>query len=391
MHEKVALDIQVVAALPRDAELVCRSLTDQGIMCRSNSKATVAAIASEIPNKTDILILFEEALDQSAIECLADALRRQPPWSDIPVIVLTGGGGVTRSSERLAKMREPLGNVTLIERPARPITLISSVRAAIRARQKQYEIFGHLAQLQKTEEALRISHENLERKVTERTAALRQLSASLMRAQDDERRRIARELHDSVGQYLAGLSMELGALAKSMKPGLLEGPLKTLQTCVNETRTISYLLHPPLLDEVGLSSAIQWYVDGFVGRSGIQVLVNMDKGSRLPADIETALFRVLQEALTNIHRHSGAKTAEVSLTYLPTEIVLDVVDHGKGMSKASLERFQSSGTAAGVGLAGMRERITEIAGRLQISSNAEGTHIRASIPLHMTEYHEQVC
>ncbi len=381
MAERVDLDIKIVASLPRDAELICSSLTDPGITCRLNSPATAVAVAAEIPERTDIIILFEEALDQHATECLAEALSRQPPWSDIPIIVLTGGGAVSRASERLAKMREPLGNVTLIERPVRPITLISSVRSAIRARKKQYEIAEHLANLQQADEALRRSHENLERQVADRTSALRQLSSSLMRAQDEERRRIARELHDSLGQYLAGLSMELHQLAKQVEPALLEGPLKTLQTCVDETRTISYLLHPPLLDEAGLSSAIQWYVDGFVGRSGIQVALKIGQVPRLPPDIETAIFRVLQEALTNIHRHSDAKTAEVRLTYCPTEVILDVVDHGKGMSKANLERFGSSGTAGGVGLAGMRERINEIAGLFEINSSPKGTHIKAAVPL----------
>ena len=376
---EMSLDTQVFASLPRDAQLICASLTAAGIACRSS--ASPAAIAADIPGRADVIVLFEEALDETSVGLLVDALRRQPPWSDLPIIVVTGGGAASRRSQRLAKMSEPLGNVTFIERPVRPVTLVSSVRTAIRARQKQHEICGHLKQLQEAEEALQRSHENLERQVIERTATLHQLSASLMRSQDEERRRIARELHDSVGQYLAALSMELHQLAQTGFPqSQLTSALKTLETCTNETRTISHLLHPPLLDEVGLASAVQWYVEGFEKRSGIKVTLKMDKIPRLPADIETAIFRALQEAVTNIHRHSRAERAEVSLGHRCSEIVLDIVDYGKGMPKAKLNRFVKSGTAGGVGLAGMRERIREIGGNLQIVSNSEGTHVTVSVP-----------
>jgi signal transduction histidine kinase len=374
----MSLDTQVFASLPRDAQLICASLTAADIPCRSTTSH--AAIAADIPGRADIIVLFEDALDETAVGVLVDALRRQEPWSDLPIIVLTAGGAVSRRSQRLAQMSEPLGNVTFIERPVRPITLISSVRAAIRARQRQYEIRGHLRKLQEADEALQRSHESLERQVVERTATLRQLSASLMRSQDEERRRIARELHDSLGQYLAALSMELHRLAESGDSQLTTA-LKTLDTCINETRTISHLLHPPLLDEVGLTSAVQWYVEGFEGRSGIKVALKMAKIPRLPADVETAVFRVLQEALTNIHRHSRAERAEVSLAHRSLEIVLNIVDYGKGMPKTTLSRFVKSGTAGGVGLAGMRERIREIGGDLRIDSSAAGTQVAVSVPL----------
>ena len=384
-NAEMSIDTQVFASLPRDAELICNSLTAVGITCRSSPSP--AAIAADIPGRADVIVLFDEALDETAVGVLVDALKRQEPWSDVPIIVLTGGGAVSRRSQRLAKMSEPLGNVTFIERPVRPITLISSVRVAIRARQKQYEIRGHLKELQEADEALQRSHESLERQVVERTATLRQLSASLMRSQDDERRRIARELHDSLGQYLAALSMEVHRLFEG-GDSQLSTALKTLESCISETRTISHLLHPPLLDEVGLSSAVQWYVEGFEGRSGIKVALKMAKIPRLPADVETAVFRVLQEALTNIHRHSRAQRAEVSLAHGSSEIALDIVDYGKGMPKATLNRFLQSGTAGGVGLAGMRERIIEIGGDLRIESNFQGTHVTVSVPLRAVDSSE---
>jgi signal transduction histidine kinase len=371
------LDIQVLPLLVRDGELICSELERAGLACRVSESA--AGIARDIECGADIILLLEEALDESSIRLLADSLHRQPSWSDVPVIVLTAGGAVSSASQRLATMREPLGNVTLIERPVRAITLISSVRAAVRARERQYEVRGHLSELKAAEDALRRSHESLERQVADRTATLRQLSASLMRSQDEERRRIARELHDSIGQYLAGLSMELHRLASAGNLQLAPA-LKMVETCISETRTISHLLHPPLLDEVGLASAMSWYVDGFVARSGIQVSLELEEIPRMLADIETAIFRVLQEALTNIHRHSGSKTAKVSLAIQSSSVVLQVLDYGSGMPKASLDRFASSGTAGGVGLAGMRERIREFAGDLKITSDENGTQLAASIP-----------
>ena len=380
-NAELDFNVWVLTSLVRDSELICNSLVSAEIKCRC--LISIAHEARNLLDGADVLVVLEEALDEYSIRCLANALRQQPPWSDLPVIVLTGGGAVSQTSERLAKMRAPLGNVTLMERPVRPITLLSSVRAAIRARQKQYEIRDYLEKLKKADYSLRRSHELLERKVAERTATLRQLSSTLMRSQDEERRRIARELHDSLGQYLAALGMDLNQLAATGNPRFLSSARKTLDICVNETRTLSHLLHPPLLDEIGLASAIQWYVEGFVARSGLKIDLKMTEtpAPRFSNNIETTIFRVLQEALTNIHRHSNSKTAEVSLEYRPSEIVLKVADHGTGMPKAHLERFQNSGTAGGVGLAGMRERVMELGGTLRIKSSSEGTNVKVSVPI----------
>ena len=236
--EQLELDfnVLVLASLERDAELICHSLAGSEINCRGG--ISIADAAKDILSGVDVLVVLEEALDENSIGSLAEAMRRQPPWSDLPVIVLTGGGAVSKLSERLAKMRAPLGNVTLLERPVRQITLISSVRVAIRARQRQYEIRDYIEKLKKADESLRRSHERLERTVAERTATLRQLSSSLMRSQDEERRRIARELHDSLGQYLAALGMDLDQLAASGNPKFLAAARKTLDTCIKETRTL---------------------------------------------------------------------------------------------------------------------------------------------------------
>jgi signal transduction histidine kinase len=222
-----------------------------------------------------------------------------------------------------------------------------------------------------------------EKEALESQEASRRLSTRLMEFQDEERRKFARELHDSLGQYLAVIKMNLETLARRQPESpLINDSLGYLEKSISETRTISHLLHPPLLDEVGFVSAAEWFIDGFAQRSGIQVASDIPKDlARLPRAMELALFRVLQEALTNIHRHSGSMTGKVSLEAIPEGIVLKIEDHGKGIPKEVLAGFQTNGRRLGVGLAGMRERIREQGGRLEVRSAASGTLITVALPL----------
>jgi signal transduction histidine kinase len=213
--------------------------------------------------------------------------------------------------------------------------------------------------------------------------ALRALSARLLTLQDAERRKFARELHDSVGQHLAAMKMAMSMLQAKL-PGdtTLQDCIKMLDDTIAETRTISHLLHPPLLDEVGLNSAARWFVEGFGKRSGISVNLDiLDEDIRLPEATELVLFRVLQESLTNVHRHSGATRADVSLHTSGKEATLRVTDYGRGIPPAVLLSLQEDGSGGGVGLAGMTERIREIGGRLKIRSSAIGTEIVARVPI----------
>jgi signal transduction histidine kinase len=217
--------------------------------------------------------------------------------------------------------------------------------------------------------------------------AARRLSARLLNLQDDERRRLSRELHDSLGQYLTSLKINLSLLQKSgtKSEQVIAECEKLLDVSLAETRTISYLLHPPLLDEAGLASAARWYVDGFASRSGIQVTLNMPAhDQRLPQPVELALFRVIQESLTNIHRHSKSSTAEIELKRFDQQVVLTVRDCGIGMPRELIENFQLRGAGVGVGLAGMRERVHEMGGRVEIQSTSSGTVVIASLPLPKT-------
>lgn len=214
------------------------------------------------------------------------------------------------------------------------------------------------------------------------------LSARILELQDVERRRIARELHDSVGQFLAGLKINLGRLqrreAEAVAPSnpLLLESIDLTDRAIGEVRTISHLLHPPLLDELGFHSAARWYAEGFAKRSGVQVNLQLAEiVERLPREIELALFRVLQESLTNVHRHAKASRVDIDVECTDDKVILVVSDDGKGLNRDVLLRFRS-GHAGGIGLAGMRERLAELGGTLSVESGPQGTQIRATLPTH---------
>ena len=374
--------VLVLTPFGKDTALVATVFEQSGIGARTFN--TLPELISAIGEDAGAALLTEESLHEAGITLLAQKLAEQPRWSDLPVVVLTGGGVSTAATEFAVRSRAPLGNISLLERPLRPATLISAVRAALGARHRQYEIRDQLLELERAEQALRRAQTVLESKVEERTAALRKLSSRLMRVQDEERRRIARELHDSLGQYLAAAKINLEVLAAQKNNGLghLNEAQHLIDRAISDIRTLSHLLHPPLLDEAGFGSAARWFVEGFGRRSGIVTRMRMPGNlDRLPSEIETALFRVLQEALTNVHRHSGTREVDIRLTIYQSAVTLAVEDHGKGIPADVLERFGKSGVNLGVGLAGMRERVKELGGNLELESDRAGTRLRAIIPL----------
>jgi signal transduction histidine kinase len=212
--------------------------------------------------------------------------------------------------------------------------------------------------------------------------SLRRLTVRLLQLQDAERRKFSRELHDSLGQYLVGAKMNLELFGNQRKDDYLAEAIELLDQALTETRTISHLLHPPLLDEAGLSSAAKWYLEGFAQRSGIEIKIDLAEDvGRLPKPLALGLFRVLQESLTNIHRHSNSTKAEVELKFLPEEVLLKVRDYGKGIAPELLASFRTVGVSSGVGLAGMRERVRELGGQLTIQPCDPGILISATLPL----------
>jgi signal transduction histidine kinase len=244
-------------------------------------------------------------------------------------------------------------------------------------------------------EVLRGAQDELETRVEQRTAeldkanqSLRDLTARLLHFQDEERRRLARELHDSVGQTLAALSMNLSSVGADIRrltktAAAVEDSEGLVKEMTAGIRTISYLLHPPLLDEAGLTSALRWYVEGLTARSEIGVDLEVpDNFGRLPKELETAIFRVVQECLTNVHRHSGSPIAEIRLSRSADDVQLEVRDKGKGIPPEKLSEMASTG-APGVGIRGMRERIHQLGGSLEISSagSGKGTAVVVTLPI----------
>ncbi|HXW56300.1 MAG TPA: histidine kinase [Candidatus Cybelea sp.] len=253
------------------------------------------------------------------------------------------------------------------------------------------------------EQELRAAHDVLEQKVEQRTSALqieiaerkhaelllrdseqslRELSAHLLRTQDIERRRIGRELHDSVGQLLALLKMELHSLKSRVGSGAAGQKLAECcdlaEESIKQVRTVSYLLHPPLLEELGLKSAIPWYLEGFSKRSGINTTVEISPAlGRLSSEVELAIFRVLQESLTNVHRHSGSSTAHVRVWVNKDLVSMEIEDHGKGIESNDDPPLPRP---PGVGLQGMSERMRNIGGKLEVHFGGQGTIIRATAP-----------
>jgi PAS domain S-box-containing protein len=227
-----------------------------------------------------------------------------------------------------------------------------------------------------------------QRKLRDSEMSLRQLSLHLLRTQDEERRRIGRDLHDSLGQVLSVLKMKLDTLKsapidkRDIKQEL-EQCVGLAEECITEVRTLSYLLYPPMLEEMGLKSAISWYLDGFMKRSGIKTTLEIPPDfGRVPRDVEVAIFRVLQESLTNVHRHSGSPTADVHLQVKDSTVVLEVSDKGHGMPLAHLEESAEDWVGAvGVGLRGMNERLRQLGGRLQLSSTPQGTTVTGVVPI----------
>jgi PAS domain S-box-containing protein len=274
-------------------------------------------------------------------------------------------GSVRFADRTLTPVKDEAGNVVMIVATGLDITEAKELRQSLELKVKE-----RTAELEETE------------------ANLRAVTGRLLRAQDEERRRIARELHDSAGQLLAALSMNLIPL----EPKLLElGPdlgksitdsIFLVDELSRQLRTMSHLLHPPLLDEAGLESALGWYVEGFADRSKIEVEFDYDHAvGRLSLEMETAIFRLVQECLTNVHRHSGSSSASIRISRDLREkaILVEVRDYGKGIPGGVIHL--SGPAKPGIGIQGMRERVRQLGGKIEINSGNSGTAIVASFPI----------
>lgn len=316
-------------------------------------------------------------------------LKDNPATQDIPILHISAS--CVEATDRVRGLEG--GADAYLAEPVNRLELLATVKALLRMRQAQREARRRAAEAEVARQELQNANESLEIRVRQRTAELERerrevedLSSQLLQAQDEERRRISRELHDSTGQLLAALTINLARLKSEQKgsnPGasaLIDDTTSMVDEMARQLRTMSYLLHPPMLDEVGLLSAVKWYVEGFSTRSSVEVTMDCPDLGRLPAELEITLFRLIQESLTNIHRHSESKTAFIRLCRSDMSVTLEVIDQGKGISPAQT----GSGALAkcGVGIPGMKERVRRFGGTFNISSSSSGTGVKASLPIH---------
>jgi signal transduction histidine kinase len=402
-------EVLLCAPFGKDAEILAKIVSSEGlnvVPCQS-----LKDIAGQCRDETDSIFLTEEALVSSSFEALEKFLRHQEPWSDIPIVLFASAGA--RPSEWLTRFLSKLGdgaNVSILERPVRTPTILSVLRTAKRARARQRELRDLLLLEKHSAANLRIARDELERRVQERTselshtnlelnreikerkraeADLRSLAAKVLKVQDEERRRIARDLHDGVGQTLAGALMAVAQARSSEGPlpavcgsGLRQAE-ELLQHATREVRTVSHLLHPPLLDESGLMSAIRWYVEEFSKRSRVSVNLELDEErNRLSQEVKTAVFRIIQEALTNVYRHSHAQAVWIDIKCDESSLLLRIKDDGKGIPAGMLSMAPNGKT--GVGLTSMRERSTLLGGTFRIQSNGGGTTVSVTVPIQRT-------
>ena len=373
------------APFGKDTEILTEIVSSEGLGV--THCASLNEMAQKVSERTDFVLLTEEALVSTSLQAIQRILRKQEPWSDIPIILLASAGPTpSRWTTGFVSKLADDANISILERPVRVPTIISVLRSAKRARNRQRQIQGLLLQEKESAAKLRTARDELEQRVQERTAAARQLSARLLQMQDEERRRLARELHDSAGQMVAALTMNIDQMkavdgATSEQARLLADSDAVLRNLNKELRTMSHLLHPPLLDEMGLSSALEWYVDGFGKRSGILTTLELASDfGRVNSDLEIAVFRLVQECLTNVHRHSGSSKAVVRLKRSRQAVTLEIEDEGHGIAPEKKSLLLGSGPV-GVGLRGMRERVLQLGGTLHIDSEDRGTTIRAMFPI----------
>ena len=290
-------------------------------------------------------------------------------------IVLTFLGATNRIKQlRLNNTVDALSTEARERKRAQEELRLARDELELRVEGRTHELSGALARLE-SEVAVREQAES----------HLRQLSLRLMTLQDEERRHIARELHDTAGQTLAAMKMSIALVRQTGTDPRLQPLIDDLEALVDEAlqevRTTSYLLHPPLLDEAGIASAARWFVEGFAHRSGIDVQCDIpERLERPPRECELVLFRVLQESLTNVHRHSQASAASVHLARKSGVVQLEITDNGKGIPEEHLLQLDKS-PKAGVGITGMRERVRELGGRLEIRSLGQGTSVCLVLPV----------
>jgi len=338
--------------------------------------------ANEAIGRSIMLIIPPDRRDEEAT--ILERLKKGERIDHFETVRMRKDGTRLDISITISPVKDRSGRIIGASKVARDITQRKKFERDLRENEESLRMLASGLESEVQKRTRELNQRNAE--ALEQAARVQELSTRLLQAQDDERRHIARDLHDSSGQTLTVMGMHVTKairLARSKSPELVKNAEEIhnlLQRLIQEIRTASYLLHPPLLEECGLLLALDWYAQGLRERSGLQIALNVPRDlERFPVNVELAVFRVVQECLTNIHRHSGSKSAEIDIARGNGTLTVKIRDHGKGISPEKLAEIQTSGKSVGIG--GMRERMRLIHGSLNIESNGAGMTVQATIPL----------
>ncbi len=330
-------------------EVILEELGENLIKATSGREALECLLKNEVA-----LVLMDVSMPELDGFELAEMIRQHPRFQKTAILFI--------SAVRLTD----LDRLTGYQRGAVDYISVPVIPELLRAKVSVFaELFRRALQLRKLNDELR------------------RLSGRLITMQDEERRRIARELHDGLGQELVAAKLLLHRCQQSkseeVKQEAVEDVAKIIEEGIQQVRSMSHLLHPPLLDEIGLLSAVRWYLEGFTQRSGIQTSIEVDPPDfpRLPADLETTIFRIVQESLSNVFRHSQAQNADVALSIEDGHVVARIRDDGRGVTESVSDQHPNS---IGIGISGMSQRVKEFGGELRILPGSPGTVVEILIP-----------
>jgi signal transduction histidine kinase len=372
----------IIAPVGQDAAAIATLLDTQGFethICNGS-----AEYSRQIADCAGALLLTEEALESAQGSLLLDVLKAQPPWSELPLIILTSGGE-SRRAGLLDLAAAAAGSVTLLERPVSTVTLMRSVQVALRSRRRQYHVRDLVSQLANLNKTLEQRVANRTAKAVEQAKKLRLLSAQLSLAEEAERRRIAQMLHEDLQQLLVAARMQLAALCKTRDAGEREPIAReiadVLERSFQLTRSLSVELAPPVLYEHGLAAALEWLAAETRKNYNIEVTVEAD-GSTNPkaADVRIFLFRAVRELLLNSAKHAGGSAVHITMQHRrPDKVRIIVADNGPGFDPNSLDDKRIGSQT--VGLRNIRERVSSFGGEFHINSGPKrGTQIALSLP-----------